>query len=476
MKLASLFIASALSLYGGACSGIQTGSSLYGPTGNGISWGGFVAGSATSTFRRDISNAPVDPNSATWLNSPYLGNHRSIYPGNGVQLTDLWGSGWEGMSIHYVHGNTQRRMVVRDNPASSGRESYPGDSDPGTFPIPNKPRIQLWYGPSSRPWDGPFLDRYMDPHTQNGPGDQHLFVVDVDNCIDYEAWNCFDDGSNISCGTYSAYYLPGGDLQRPYNLTGGGAVSGLPMVFGFLRYDEFASGSINHALSGTALAGTTTVAFTGAASHAQCCGGWISTNMPFGSKLRLKPGYTASNLGLPPSCAPIITALQKYGVIISDGGLSVDLYPTTGYNWPTDCPPAMRNSGALPLTPAYFDVISSGTGIYCLAGTSGCPNTLPAGNPPVISSFTATPSTISVGQSTTLHWSVSGVVDGDGNPIPLRNISYGPNHKFGPGWVDGPAHGESLLMTPPSAGTYVYQLMVQNRFGRTTANITVTVK
>jgi hypothetical protein len=507
IKTTLLFFAFAAAIFAGnACPGLNsTGSMLSVP------WNGYVAGSATSTYRQDITNAAVDPNSATWLASPSLGNHDSVYPGNGIRETDInfGGSAWEGMTIHYVRG-TQRRIVIRDNPA--GRESYPGDGDPGTFPVPAKARIQGWYGPFSRPWDGPFLDRYFDPHALNGGqmvnrgSDQHIMVVDVDNCIDYEAYSCYDDGSNISCAAYSAFYLPGGDRQRPYNTTGGGSVSGMPIVFGMLKPDEYQAGVINHALTASFCQGCSNTGMTGPATHAQCCNGngWSSTGyIPFGAKVRLKPQYTAVNLGLPASCQPILSALQKYGLLNGDGGASADLYPVTSFVWPTDCAPAMRGAGGnvLPLDSTHWDVIQSSTPTYCVYAQIGCPGgSAPTGSAPAISAFTASPSTITAGQSTTLHWVVSGVVDADGNAIPLRNISYSPSgatpvqlsncaappagtggggpcmlNKFGPGWIVADPHIESVIVTPPSSGTYTYQLMVQNQYGRTTAGVTVTV-
>ena len=545
LKCVCLFLTSAITVFGGPCSGIDVGSSLYGH----VSWHGFVPGTATSTFRQDITNAAVDPQSATWLNLLAVSNHGTVFPQNSVYITDIafGGNAWPGFQVHYVHGNTQRRMVVRDNPAwgktgadgaivngsttltvtvwsniqgrqvsafiptdvglqiniagagvgggtlitfiasvtdsthvalstaasatvtgalvqVAPRESYPGDSDPGTFPAPYAPRIQSWYGPFSRPWDSVFLDRY------SSPSDQHLFIVDVDNCLGYEAYACYDDGSNLSCGAYAAYYLAGGDLQRPYDITGGASVSGMPMLFGLLRYDEFTAGAIPHALGITALAGQTTPAFTGAASHAQCCGGWTTSHIPFGAKLRLKSRFDSSSF--PASCTPLLNEFKTYGLIVYDGGATADIYQQTNYNWPYDCAYAMYSS--LFVNTANFDVIQT-NGIYCGAGTSGCPNSRPAGNPPVISSFTASPSFVQLGQSTILYWQVSGVVDVDGKPIPMRNISYGAGNKFGPGWIDGPANNESILVTPQSPGTYVYQLMVQNRFGRAKAYATVTV-
>jgi hypothetical protein len=566
MKKILLFLFSAGSIYGGACSSIQTGANIYGPSGNGISWGGFVAGSPTSTWRQNITNAPVDPNSAAWMAT--LGAARqNLFLNSPIWLSDQQGEPWLGGNIHYVHGNTQRRVVVRSNPlwsrtAANGsmtsgsavltvpawntlqgrstpyfsqydvgtsvsvagvgqgggtlnsyiasvqdsthatlsdaasvtgggvvnvqaRESYPAESDPGTFPMPFSPRIEQWYGPNSRPFNSALLDRYLSPYTNgaNAPGDQHIVVIDVDNCIDYELYGCWDDFANLSCASYSAYYLAGGDIQRPYNFTGGAAVSGMPDMFGALRYDEYSAGNIQHAILITALAGQTTTAFTGAATHAQCCGVWNPANIPFGGKLRLKSNFDAS--AYPASCAPLFTAMKTYGLIVTDGGYTGQLGQENSNLWPADCSQYMYFN--FRINAVNFDVVQqANTTIYCISNGPNCTTALPSGSAPVISSFAASTPSITLGQSVVLSWSVSGVVDIDNNAVPLRNISYGINPaqpcsssnlcSFGPGWIDGASHGESIIVTPPASGTYIYQLMVQNRYGRTTANATITVQ
>ena len=412
MKTFLMFLLSAAGLFGGACSSIQTGSNVYGPSGAGVSWGSFVAGTPTSTFRQNISNAPVDPNSATWMTRLGESAH-NIWLGNPVSTSDNYSESWIGSAIHYVHGDTQRRISFRGNPSWSktaltgsmtsgsavltagpwltvqgrqtpyfsksdvglavsvagacsglsstclygtlggnpetvyiasvqsptqatlsvaatttvsgaqvnvGDRSTSGvDSDPGTVPMPFAPRIEQWYGPMSRPFDSVFLDRYLATDTSgaNNPGDQHIFVVDTDNCISYEMWDCYDDYSSFSCSEYAAFSLTSGDLQRPYSLTSAN-VAGMPDVFGTIHYNEFASGTINHAISTTVLAGNITTAYTGAASHAQCCGAWSTNQIPFGAKLRLKSTFNSS--GYPASCAPLWPAMQNYGLIVVDGG------------------------------------------------------------------------------------------------------------------------------------------------------------
>jgi hypothetical protein len=81
---------------------------------------------------------------------------------------------------------------------------------------------------------------------------------------------------------------------------------------------------------------------------------------------------------------------------------------------------------------------------------------VPQGAAPGIASFTASPTTVSAGGSTTLSWSVT-------------NASYvivSPQV--------GAVRGGSVNVTPTQ--TTVYTLYATNQYGRTTAAVTVTVR
>jgi hypothetical protein len=80
---------------------------------------------------------------------------------------------------------------------------------------------------------------------------------------------------------------------------------------------------------------------------------------------------------------------------------------------------------------------------------------VPTGPVPVISSFTASPTTISAGQTATLSWNVSGA-------------SY-----FVVSPQVGAVRGSSVTVTPITTTTYT--LYGTNAYGRSTATVTVTV-
>jgi hypothetical protein len=481
-------------LYGGVCPLTQTGSSVFGPGGQGyIDWHGFIPGTSTSTFRQNITNASVDPRSATWLT--YNQN-----TGQGIVLqnpqfqSDAFGEPWLGQVIHYVHGNAQRRM-----PVQGGVNGV----DPGTMPVPNKPRIESYYGPFSRPQVGGQPPYFIAPGfylmRNNGPSDAQMTIVDIDNCIEYDAYNCADNGAGIWCSNYGAYDMLAGDVQRPYaqgDVSNTSSVSGLPHMNGRLGWDEWiASNGIQHAIGVTMMNGVSaeTPAFTGAATYAQSPGGtttWSTDHIPFGSKIRLKASFDPVANGVPADCMPLITVLKTYGAIFYDGGLTANTASQeTNNHWPWDCPSVA--GGAMLFSPANAEVVvQSQSKIYCLPGYTGCPDALPTGNAPTISRFainsgsSATVTLSGAQQALLLSWSVSGVVDLDGNPVRLRYISWGPKNRFGPGPIDGPGHDENINVTVCSsnacdiqtAGTYTIQLMVQNRFGRSTATVTLSVR
>jgi hypothetical protein len=84
------------------------------------------------------------------------------------------------------------------------------------------------------------------------------------------------------------------------------------------------------------------------------------------------------------------------------------------------------------------------------------PANVPTGPVPVISSFTAIPSTVSLGQPVTLSWNVSGA-------------SY-----FVVSPQIGAVRGSSVTVIP--TGTTTYTLYGTNGYGRSTATVKVTVQ
>jgi len=396
LSLALLFLAlSAFAFAQGSCNQMGTGreANLH----------GFVPFPADSLWNQNIADSPVDPNSDAIIN--FIGPSVPLHPDFGAGLYN-----GQSMGIPY--------MVVSGNPfVNIHFTAYGDESDPGPMPIP-----------PNAPIEGI-------PHP--GDGDRHVLVLDRDNCWLYELY-----GSHLlKTGDWAAASTAVWDLlndeQRPYTWTSADA-AGLPIFPGLARYDEVASGHINHALRFTLQ--NSLEAFTPPASH------WASTSSntnaaPMGMRVRLKSGFDISKF--PPQAKVILAALQQYGMIMADNGSSMFISGDPDPRWNND------DLGSLKTVPASeFEVI--------LMNPVYTPQNVPTGPKPVISSFTANPQVISPGQSSTLSWTVNGASYNIVSP------------------EVGAIRGSSIVVTPTQTTTY--GLVSTNAYGRRIAKVTVTVQ
>lgn len=316
---------------------------------------GFIPFPADNAWNQNIANAPVDPNSASYIN--FIGTSVPLHPDFGAGLYD-----GQTMGIPYD--------IVSGSPfVNIHFTAYGDESDPGPMPIPH-----------NAPIEGA-------PHPGNG--DRHVLVLDRDNCWLYELYSSYPQKNGTWDAGSAAVWDLLNDEQRPYTWTSADA-AGLSVFAGLARYDEVASGEIKHALRFTLQ--YSQEAFTPPASH------WApnSTNTyaaPMGMRLRLKSSFDISPF--PPQSQVILKALQQYGMIMADNGSSMFITGDPDSRWNNN------DLASLKTVPASeFDVI--------LMNPIYTPANVPTGPAPVISSFTANPQTISPGQSSTLSWTVSG--------------------------------------------------------------------
>ncbi len=370
--------------------------------GQGASLGGFVPFTSTSAWNTDVSSAPVDPNSASII-SNWVGSV-NVHPDFGSDPT---------YGIPYVIVNGSQSLV------NINLEAYGDESDPGPMPVPANAPVE---GGSS------------------STGDRHVLVLDNGNCFLYELYNSTpnSDGS-WSANSTAVWDLLGPDSpntqQRPYTWTSADA-AGLPIFPGLVRYDEVAAGKIQHAFRFTLP--QTRAAFTPPASHDA---GTSSdpTAPPMGMRLRLKSSYDIS--GFDTSMQVILTAMQKYGLILADNGSALFVTGAPDSRWGSDL-------DSLKTVPASaFEVV--------LMNPVYTNSTAPTGAAPTIGSFTATPPSVSSGGNVTLAWTTSNATY---NIIP-------------PG--AGAVRGTSITVNPTTTTTYT--LYSTNQYGRTTSTVTVTV-
>jgi hypothetical protein len=229
---------------------------------------------ADNAWNRDISNEPVDPNSANLIAS--IGVSTGLHPDFGVPY---------GIPYVVVAGS-QARVTIRFT-------AYGDESDPGPYPIPRDAPIE-------------------------GGGDRHVLVIDRDNNRLYELFGAVaqPDGSwDAACG---AVFRLDSNSVRPTAQPGwtSADAAGLPIFPGLVRYEEASAGLIAHALRFTVQSSRR--AYVPPASH------WASSNTsanlpPMGMRVRLKAGFVIPT-GFSTESKAILQALKKYGMIVADNG------------------------------------------------------------------------------------------------------------------------------------------------------------
>jgi len=371
--------------------------------GRGASLNGFIPFPADNAWNQDISAAPVDPNSANIIN--FIGTTTPLHPDFGAGL-------YAGQTIGIPY------VVVSGSPFVNIKYTQSGsESDPGPMPVPKTAPIEGYPNP--------------------GNGDRHVLVLDRDNCWLYELYSSYPQTNGSWDAGSAAVWDLLNDEQRPYTWTSADA-AGLAIFPGLARYDEVASGQIQHALRFTLQ--NSLEAFTPPASH------WAATSTntyaaPMGMRIRLKSSFDISSY--PPQAQVVLAALQKYGMIMADNGSNMFISGDPDNRWNNN------DLGTLKQVPASaFDVIQISP-LYT-------PSNVPTGPSPTITSFTANPTTISSGQPITLSWAVTGA-------------SY-----FVVSPQVGAIRGNSVVVTPKATTTYT--LYSTNEYGRSTKTVKVTVQ
>jgi hypothetical protein len=270
----------------------------------GPGFAGVSAGQVCEVFPADniwntpVDNLPVDPNSAAYIAA--IGPKSGLHPDFG---SGDWppGSG-SPIGIPYV-------LVPGTQPMVQVSFDYYDESDPGPYPIPANAPIE----------GGPQSD-----------GDRHVLVIDTGSCILYELFSAYPqtDGSWYA-GSGAIFDLTSDNL-RPAGWTSADA-AGLPIFPGLVRYDEVASGAINHALRFTAP--QTRKAYVWPARH--YASSLTETNYPpMGQRFRLKAGFDIS--GFSPQTQVILTTLKRYGMMLADNGSSWYISGAPDPRWNND--------------------------------------------------------------------------------------------------------------------------------------------
>jgi hypothetical protein len=384
--------------------------------GNNASLNGYIPFPSSYAWNVNIASASLDPNNTTITSaSGFAGEHlhhdfSSVAGGN--------------YGIPYVVVDSSSTPLVPINVVA-----YPGQSDVADAPFPPTAPIE---GNPAACTGGP--NDYI--------GDQHVLVLDRNRCMLYETFN-----SVLCSGAWSADQETIWDMQtgemRPWGWTSADA-AGLSVFAGLLRYDEVASGVINHAIRFT-LPHTKNDAnegyFVEPATHAAGTDWGVSNVM--GMRIRLKASFNIS--GYSAANQVILTAMKNYGMILADNGSYFFFQGVPDPRWNDD---DLSNLDSI--QSSNFEVVQMAPEFP--GWDSG---TAPTGLPPTIGSFTASATSVAAGIPVTLTWETS-------------NDSYDFIDKL------GGVHGGSVTITPTA--TTIYTLTATNQYGPSTAQVTVTVK
>jgi hypothetical protein len=384
--------------------------------GDNASLNGFLPFTATTAWNTDISSAPLDPNNATITSAAGFA---------GLHLHHDWSSVAGGnYGIPYVVVDSSTTPLV---PISV--VDYASESDVALAPFPISAPIE------GAPAD---CDGWPDTYI----GDSHVLVLDRHACMLYETFNTHRCNGTWSASSETIWDLKSYD-RRPWGWTSADA-AGLPIFPGLVRYDEVAAGAINHALRFT-MQQTKNDAnggyFVGPASHA--AGTVYGVSNVMGMRIRLKAsfdisGYSAAN-------QVILTAMKKYGMILADNGSYFYFQGVPDPRWNDD---DLHNLDSI--QSSNFEVVQM---TPAFPGYDA--NTAPTGEPPTINSFTSSAYSVAAGTPITLTFSAS-------------NDSYD--------FIDvlGGVSGGTVTSTPTKTTTYT--LNATNQYGRTTLQVTVTVR
>ena len=237
---------------------------------------------ADNVWNAPVNTLPVHPNSASYLATMNATKSFHMDFGSGLYLGNTF-----GIPFNVVPGSQPRVPVAFD---------VPDESDPGPYPIP----------------PGALVEGYPNPDPNS---DQHVLILDKDNCVLYETYFSATSNGGASWTAFSGakFDLRSNEL-RPDTFTSADA-AGLPILPGLVRYDEAAAGLVGHALRFTM--NNTANSYVWPAKH-------MASNKttpflpPMGLRLRMKASVNIA--GLAPRPKAIAQAMKTYGIILADNG------------------------------------------------------------------------------------------------------------------------------------------------------------
>ena len=275
-------------------------------------------------WNRDISSAPVDPNSSAFIN--YIGTGQELHP-------DMAAPPW-GIPYISVPGTQPLYTVTFTTYASESDRGRPGG--PIGYPIPEQAKTQ---------------PNYIENAVAGGQtsGDRHMIIIDRDNMVLYELYQTRWTGSRWEAASGAVFDLKS-NYRRPEGWTSADA-AGLAVFPGLVRYDEvYDTTPITHAFR---------VAVRGTNGHVWPASHTASSTTgapPLGTRLRLKASKNIS--GYPAPVRRIFQAMKTYGLIVADRGGNMYVTGTMDPRWDN----GILNPAFHALKASDFEVIKLGWG------------------------------------------------------------------------------------------------------------------
>ncbi len=256
----------------------------------------------------NIWNTPVDDLPVAAGSQGYIASM-----GENTGLHADFGSGtWDGGPI-----GIPITLVDNSQAPVSVHFDYEDESDPGPYPIPADAAIE---------------------GGDQASGDRHVLVLNRDSCMLYElfyAWPQADGSWDAGSG---ARFDLGSNALRPDGWTSADA-AGLPIMPGLVRYEELASGHLEHAIRFTAV--HTRKAHLWPARH-DASSSTDSSYPPMGQRFRLKADVDIS--GFSPLVKVLARAMKTYGLILADNGSNWFISGVPDERWDNDM---LRQLGTL---------------------------------------------------------------------------------------------------------------------------------
>lgn len=325
---------------------------------------------AGNWWNLNISAAPVDPASASYISFINNGGTRRLHPDFGGEESP-GSTAIYGMPYAIVNDTQPVKAVTFQYWDESDGVDYSTGQGVPFYPIPSEAITQAHWVEGGAPAN---VD-------QRSSSDRHLLIIDCVNRYLYELYNVYYNTTQARWYAGSgAFFDMNTSDRRPDGWTSADA-AGLAIFPGLARYDEAYDANLTdlgHALRVTV---RSTNGYVYPASHRA---GSTSGALPMGARLRLKTNVGGSDPALrttDPNMRRIFRTMQKYGLIVADNGSDMYITGTFDTRWNND----ILNPAFALLSAGDFEVIQLGwnppSGPPALSSVGASPNPVVGGNP-----------------------------------------------------------------------------------------------